>query len=241
MSLIFDGNGIITFNDTSTQTTAGANNYVNRVVFTSPGTYTKGTQLKYIKVYVVGGGGSGGSSKGPSAGVYSGGGGSGGLAIYNAPSANITGPIAVTIGSGGAASPVNNVNNTTTSGNAGGTSSFGSLASATGGNGGTSAAGTGGTGSPAPSNKYPDGGVSCVTGSSGTVGNGSSIGGDGGALPSAIFVGPGPAAGTGPGPTGNPAVPYGYGVGSGGNHITPTTPGVSGPGAPGIVIVEEYY
>ena len=97
-------------------------------VFTSPGTWTKPTGLKAVKVVVVGGGG----GTAPQGGSPRGGGG-GGTAIKYMNENIIPGPITVTVGpGGGTATPQN-----------GNTSSFGTLCSATGGSG----PGSGGVGS----------------------------------------------------------------------------------------------
>jgi hypothetical protein len=229
----------ITFSDNTTQSTSGANGYSNKIVYTSPATYTKSAAMKYIKVTVLGGGGGGGQGKGPGARA-AGGGGAGGIAFATFPSANVSSPIAITIGAGGNPSGPNNVDFTTITGGTGGTTSFGSLITATGCAGGGNTGGTGGSGGPTPANKYPDTPISIGPVTPGTLGPGPS-GGDGGAQPWGVFYGPLPAAGNGPTPTNTPATPYGYGVGAGGNYIGPQTPGISGAGSAGILIVEEFY
>jgi hypothetical protein len=231
--------GTITFSDATKQATAGANGYSNKIVYTSSDTYTKSSSaVKYVKVTVLGGGGGGGQGKGPGARA-AGGGGAGGIAFATFPAANVSSPIAITIGAGGNGNG-NNVDNTTITGGTGGTTSFGSLITATGGAGGGNSAGTGGSGGPTPANKYPDTPISIGPVAPGTLGPGPS-GGDGGAQPWSVFYGPLPAAGNGPTPSNTPATPYGYGVGAGGNYIGPQTPGTAGAGSPGIVIVEEFY
>jgi len=139
------------------------------------------------------------------------GGGGGGAAIYYAPAASIPGPQPITAGPG--------------------TNSFGAIASATAGavggstNSGSVRGAAGGSGS--------GGTVNIVGGAGDTVNN--SMGGAGG---SSIFGGGG-AGGTQVAPLA-PGGPGGnYGGGGGGGCNNNTAPG--GTGAPGIVIIEEFY
>jgi len=119
----------------------GGGDYV-MTTFTSPGTWTKPTGLKAVKVTVIGGGGGGGGARNGPDGAYSfnigtsgaqGGGGGGSIRYLPAPS--IPGPVTVTIGAGGTAGPAPGTNFSVTAGGAGGTSSFGAFLTATGGAG----------------------------------------------------------------------------------------------------------
>ena len=210
----------IVFGDGSTQNTAitvsGGNATAN--TYTSPGTWTKQSGLKSVKVTVVGGG-AGGSGVG-------GAGGAGGTSILWVPAPTLpANGISVTIGTGGAGAAI-------ASGGAGGTSSFGVFASATGGalqlspfaqgsDGGLGSGGTvniqggagGNQGSPIPAGK------SFVT-----------AGGNGG---NSVFGGGGRGGST-PVGTGTAGGNFGGGGGGGG-------PGNGAAGAAGVVIVEEFY
>jgi hypothetical protein len=139
------GGSNITFNDSTTQSTAFTGNFVNGQAFTSPGTFTVPTNVTNIKVTVIGGGAPG-SAGTPAVNAF--GGGAGGICINYIPT------------SPGATFPV-------TVGSASGTSSFGSNATATGGAssgpGGSSSAGAiNGTGMPGniTNNSTPNGGSS---------------------------------------------------------------------------------
>lgn len=190
--------------------------------YVGPATWTKPAGLKKVKVTVVGAGGAGGT---PPPGTVAAGGGGGGAAISYIPAPSIPGPVAVTAGSGA--------------------SSFGAFCSATAGS-------TGGTYAPGI-------GAAAAQGGSGGVGSGGTINitGDGGS-PSATVTGPGTfnAGGGGSsilgggavgvvGPSGGvvAGLPGGnYGGGGGGGFRATTAPGgAGGLGAPGIVIVEEFY
>ncbi|NBP01789.1 MAG: hypothetical protein EBU90_16955 [Proteobacteria bacterium] len=152
---------------------------------------------------------------------YTGGGGGGGAAIYYAPASSIPGPVAVTAGTG--------------------TNSFGALASAT--------AGTVGSVVPYSVALPVAGGV----GSGGTLNIPGSSGTNNGLQPGA---GPGGSSILGIGsvgtrladfPTGIPmslnGTPgTGYGAGGSGAGIVGTAlSATGGTGAPGIVIIEEFY
>jgi hypothetical protein len=186
--------------------------------FVAPGTWTKPASIKGIKVTVVGAGGNGGNSPAasPSAGGGAGsGGGAGGSAIEYIPAPSIPGPVAVTAGSG--------------------TNSFGAFCSATaGGNGGTggSSGGAGGAGSGGNINITGGGGGSASSGNVNISGKGgSSIFGAG--ARGMFAPQPSAVAGTAGGNYG--------GGGSGGVKVASTSSGAGGTGAPGIVIVEEFY
>ena len=107
----------ITFPDATTQTTAAsAGGQVQTELFTAPGTWTKPASCTQVRVTVIGGGG-GANVSGP--------GGAGGFAVAQVP---VSAPVAITVGSGGQASP---------GVTSGGTSSFGPAVSATGGSAGS--------------------------------------------------------------------------------------------------------
>ncbi len=195
--------------------------------YTSPNVWTKPSTLKAIKVTVVGGGGNGGNSgtaTPTSAGGGGGGGGGGGAAILYLDAPGIPGsPITITAGAG--------------------TNSFGSLTSATGGsNGGNGgipvvpgAGGAGGTGTvPSPGSS----GQITFVGTSGTRGLLFPLFG-GGSGSSALFMGT-YILGGGPGANGSPnTIIGGGGLGAGQTNAPGARTG--GTGAPGIVIVEEFY
>lgn len=203
----------------TTGTVAGAADGINTYV--APGTWTKPSGLLQIKVTVIGAGGNGGSATLPNnpstIAAAGGGGGGGGAAIRWIPAPSIPGPVAVTAGAG--------------------TNSFGAFASATAGSNGTngtiSALAVGGAGG---------------LGSSGTLNIGGSGGSNNSMLPAGSLGGSGGASILGGGARGasNAAGVAGnnYGGGGGGGSrigisVPGTTPG--GTGAPGIVIVEEFY
>lgn len=196
-----------------TVSTSGGTGYV-LTSYTSPANWTKPVGLQAVKVTVVGAGGNGGAVSTNTVPVSGGGGGGGGAAIYYAPAASIPGPVAITAGAS--------------------TNSFGGFCSATAGAAGATNTGPGG-----------------IDGGTGGVGSGGSLNipGSPGA-PSSPTVGGtsilGPASAwtpqSGPSTPGFAGRGYGGG-GSGGFKLgTPnvqTFPG--GAGAPGVVIVEEFY
>jgi hypothetical protein len=198
-------------------TTGGATSYVFNA-YTSPATWTKPAGLSSIKVTVVGAGGNGGDAPATPGGAVAGtggGGGGGGSAIYYVAAPSLPGPVSVTAG--------------------GGTNSFGVLVSATaGGNGGNltfpSVSGTPGAAG------VGSGGTLSFKGSNGFQGStgGSSIFGG-----STAVVNPGVANVSGNGVAG---ANYGGG-GSGAFKNSPpaATSNTGGAGAPGVVIVEEFY
>jgi hypothetical protein len=205
----------------------GGGNYVSNA-YTSPTSWDVNTKkaagLKAVKVTVLGGGGDGGAVGAPNVTNAGGGGGGGGGTVYYAPSSTLTpSPTGITITAGP------------------GTNSFGGLCSATGGSVGgagvppgtlAGAGGAGGVGS---------GGYLIAPGIAGSPAPSSNIGGAGGAAALIQgFIGGAarPASGAG-----NPATPTNYGGGGGGAaKTTPNnTPYAGGAGAPGVVIVEEFY
>jgi hypothetical protein len=184
--------------------------------YTSPATWTRPSTLKAITVTVVGAGGTGGPRGGSLQGV-GGGGGGGGSSIFYAQLPAIPAPVAVTAG--------------------GGTNSFGSFASATAGSAASSgsplvAGGAGGSGS---------GGTVNIGGGAGTFGFqvGSSQATIGGAGGSSILGG----GGVGAVNIGNGGAGGNFGGGGGGaaDNDNGATVYNGGAGAPGIVIVEEFY
>jgi hypothetical protein len=199
----------------TTGTVAGAADGIN--VYVAPGTWTKPSGLLQVKVTVVGAGGAGGSAPTPTNGAATGGG-SGGAAIRWIPAVTIPGPVAITAGAG--------------------TNSFGAFASATAGAAGSGSSGaiaTGGAGG---------------SGTSGTINIAGNRGGgsysnpgqtqqfSGAGAPSILGIGGGNVYSGGV-VNGNPGTGYGGG-GGGGAKSGPGT-AVGGTGAPGIVIVEEFY
>lgn len=218
---------------------AGGN--YNLVAYTSPTTWDatakKAAGLKAIKITVVGAGGNGGgTASGPTApgGAGAGGGGGGGVIEY-VPAANITpGTKTVTAGPGtnsfgpwGTATPNSPTATTSaTAGSAGGAGSAPGVQSF--------AIGAGGAGS---------GGTLTFTGTTGSIGqyeqvSNRTFGGAGGT--SAVFSGSSPAPTT-PGGGVNGFTSTIYGGGGSGAPYRASGTGTGGAGAPGVVIIEEFY
>jgi hypothetical protein len=219
--IIIDGSQNVTIAGTLTATggvvgVGGGGDYIARV-YTAPATWTKPTNLKAVKVTVLGGGGNGGSAVAPSVGSSNaGGGGGGGQSMDYIPAPSITADQSITAGIST-------------------TSSFGSFVSATSGGNGTNAtatsqttaAGVGGTGV---------GGMLIWKGNNGSTGS-AATGGTGGI--SAQYQGIG---GTGvSNATGTAASGYGAGGGGAGRTGANATVNPGGSGSTGYVIVEEYY
>lgn len=221
----------VTFPDGTTQTSSATPSFVVRT-YTSPATWTKPATVKAVRVIVFAAGGNGGSTTGGVGVALAGGGGSGGAAQGLYPAASIPGPVAVTVGGAGSASPA----------------SFGAFISATAGvtapskahnSGGTAPGGAGGVGSGGNILNYY--GITAQT-----VPNPTSLPGTSGAGASAILdtQQPGQAAGvslSGPGSLpGNPNASVG---GGGGGAISgnPAGGATGGAGGPGYIVVEEYY
>ena len=186
------GGSNITFNDSTTQSTAFAGSFVNGQVFTSSGTFTIPSGVTGVKVTILGGGANGGGAVN---GAYNGGYGvgAGGLALSYLTGLTPSATIAVTVGGGGGgqskiSSGNQSISTVTANGGStsnGGTASGGSLnvtganetfiptyicASAAGGSGGNSQYGGGGAG-----------GISGGGPVNGTSANGYGAGGGGGA------------------------------------------------------------
>jgi hypothetical protein len=102
----------LTSNGTTWTSAAAGGGQLKVELFTAPGTWTKPASCTQVKVVVVGGGAGWNNSNGAKGGL-------GGVAI--ASNVPVTGPVTITVGSGGGVA------------SAGGTSSFGSAVSATGG------------------------------------------------------------------------------------------------------------
>lgn len=206
-------------------------------VFTSDDTWTKPANLKYIVVEVAGGGGgAGGIHHLPTGGA---GGGGGGYSKRIIAASSLGNSVDVIVGNGGSGG-----NDQGSDGEAGGSSSFGSFCSATGGSGGngtgidgTSPYWIGGTGGIGQQGDISIAGGDGVVGWF-TSGDHIGIGGSGGDS----FLGqgaPGIVYKVSPGIDGKP-----FGGGGGAGAITPDEVDVGiagGDGAPGVVIVYEYY
>jgi hypothetical protein len=211
------GTGISVTNSTGSITIANtlSGGFQNMQVFTAPGTFTTPATTTQIKITVVGGGGAGGCLA-----IQGGGGGGGGAAIYVGPVTAST-PYAVTVGASvaGVAGP-------STAGTSGNTSSFGALASATGGTGGPSSpskrGGAGGAGSA---------GTILFTGQSG----GDAVGPNG---PTVFMNGGGGGSLLGQGGFASSNFTSVNGIAYGGGGGGQVSPGPSGSGAAGVVIVE---
>lgn len=196
-------------------------------VFTSSGTYTKPSAPAplYVKITVTGSGAGGNSGAATSGGGGGGGGGAGGTAIRILAGASVGATETVTVGAGGAQAASGN------------TSSLGTLAVAGGGSTGNGGSGNlggggGGAGAGTTGSVLVTGGSGC-NGLPGQTGAVAGLGGNGGGS----FWGTG-GVGDFDGGNGRAGVAYGSGGGGGRGAGTAT---VGGAGAPGIVIVEEYY
>lgn len=210
-------------------------------IFTSSGTYTPTSGMKYCTIECVGGGGGGGGTNttGSTGSSVGGGGGGAGYARKTVSSSIIGSSQTVTVGSGGNAGSTGGGN-----GGSGNSSSVGSICIAGGGSGGAG----GGNNSITASN-YITGGA----GGAGSVGDILAGGGIGGTAMGAIstgvaasgvggnsiFGGGGEAQFGTSSASGNPGTNYGGG-GSGGT-TGPNNSGVTGgAGASGIVIITEF-
>lgn len=206
--------------------------------FIVDGTWTKPAGLKGIKVIVQAGGGAGGGSGETASGQGSAGAGGagGGYSIKWIDAADLGATETVTVGAGG-------VGVSGATGGNGGSSSFGGHCSATGGDGGQVA--------------NPGASDSGASGADPGIGSGGDVngGGSGGAFsrrfPSASFGGTGGGSHLGGGGSGRvsgasnagPGEPgENYGGGGGGSSGGQSQAAqIGAAGAPGAVIVEEYY
>lgn len=207
-------------------------------VYTSNTTWVKPPGLKYVVVEVVaGGGGGGGASLGSTTSGGGGGGGGGGYCrkIISASSLNISESIVIGIG-GLAGSPGND-------GTSGGASNFGSYCSATGGTYGEGTNSAGFSGSGGSGGIGGGGDLNCKGqgGSAGNGGGGSSVVKQSGAGGSSVLGGGGESfSDDGFSISGTNGGQYGGGGSGGYDHPSgAAVPG--GAGAPGVVIVTEYY
>lgn len=220
----------------------GAFGVVNVQVFTSGGTYTPTSGMKYCIIECVGGGGGGGAvDSGSTATLYQGGGGGGGAYSRKFASAATVGASqTVTIGSGGAGGAAG-----TNDGGNGGTTSVGSICTAPGGSGGAytdgSQLGTGGAGGVAGT-----GDISIVghAGSNGwytsdTYAASGRGGGDAGAGMGAGAPYPANSAYASTTFTGVAGGDYGGGA-SGGLRVYIASSEAGGAGADGLVIITEF-
>lgn len=139
------GGTSITFNDSTTQTTA-ASGIINQGVsaFNSPGTFTTPANTTRVYIVMVGGGGAAGGT-----GLNGGGNGGAGLVAAGYYPVSASTPYPITVGSAG-----NFPGNNSVPGNAGTASSFGSILTSNGGNGGAVGPNASGEGQPsgAPGN-----------------------------------------------------------------------------------------
>src|SRR5579859_6997376 len=241
---ILTGNGVgVTPTFQTPAISGGAFDQITVQVFTSTGTYTPTSGMKYctIEVQAGGGGGGGAAISGAATGAIGGAGGGGGYSRKTVTAATIGASQAVTVGAtanGGTAG-----NNAGTAGN---TSSVGAIVSATGGGAGSGSAASqfantngaaGGVGSSGDFNIHGGAGnpsfqsflptiVQLVCGGNG----GNSIFGAGGI---------GQTVTGGQSFTGNAGTTYGGG-GAGGISTGNTAAAAGGNGAAGIVIITEY-
>lgn len=209
--------------------------------FTSTGTYTPTSGMKYCIIEVVGGGGGGGGTTTTIAGQVScaGGGGGGGYARKVVSATTVGLNQAVTIGAAGTAGAAGGGN-----GGSGGTTSVGSLCVASGGSGGFGgpavaqnfastfggSPGIGTTGDLLTRGQYGGNGVAGLTFAS----NGG-FGGD------SYFGGGGLGATTSGGPVaGDPGSNHGGGGGAGATGSGGQTQAAGAAGAKGVVIITEY-
>ena len=204
-------------------------------VYPASTTYTKPAGLLYVEATVVGGGGGGGGiqTSGASEAASSGGGGGGGTAIAFLDASQLGATETVTVGVGG-----NGGGTGGTNGGDGATSSFAGLVSATG--------GTGGTGSAPTSGDSANVGGTAGNGTLGTILFRGGDGGHGRVLGGkrnySNFGGDSSLGGiTRPPNSGSGRNGSQYGGGGSGVGNQNSTSQQGGDGAPGVVVVKEYF
>jgi len=213
--------------------------------YTATDTWTKPAGLKFIEVEVQSpGGGGGGADSGAGNSSAGGAGGGGGYSRKKILATALAGTEAVTIGAVGARSGANN-----SPGNAGGNSSFGSHATTTGG-------GAGGAGVDTAPGSMPKASAECGAGGTATGGDLNVNGSEG--VRGIFYKSSSTMSSAGGGSFlsgGNNAVQVtanlnfdgadgtGYGMGGSGavSSGASTVSSAGGIGAPGIVIVKEYF
>jgi hypothetical protein len=197
-------------------------------IFTSSGTWTKDAGLKYITVEVQAAGGGGAGGEDSTAGSDSGGGGgaSGGYSKKMILASSLGSTETVTVGSAGSGGTV------TAAGSDGGDSSFGSHVTTTGGEGGIrgiNSINAGGTASGGDVN------INGVSGDTPYNIGGEDPGAGGRGANSVLGLGGHTVSNA----TAQPGT--GYGAGGAGGEVNGAEGEAGGAGAPGIVIVTEYY
>jgi hypothetical protein len=209
--------------------------------FTSSGTWTKPANLKFVIVEVQGGGGGGGGAAATTTNVaVAGSGGGGGYTRKKILAAGLSASETVTVGAGGTAGAAGNNN-----GGNGGASSFGSHCSADGGGGGDGSAATGTiqiTGNQASGGSATGGDLN-IPGGNGQFGFTHTTSRTLGTVGGGSFYSNQPAqtgANVSSSSTGATGKNYGGGA-SGAVNTQGQTATAGGAGAPGIVIVHEYF
>jgi hypothetical protein len=207
----------------------GTTGGVNRQVFTTSGTYTPISGMRFADIECIGGGGAGANTAGNTGYFVSGGGGgAGGYSKKLATTTQIGASQVVTVGAGGAAA---------SPGGPGTATSVGSLCVANGGQGGTNG-GAGGAGGTPGTGDIAAPGATGLIGTYSTTTNSQFACSNGG---NTIYGAGGQQASFGSGVHNGPAG-TGYGAGGAGGMAANSTSGATGgAGAPGIVIITEYY
>lgn len=235
---VLTSNGAAALPTFQTLPAASSFNQVVVQVFTSDGTYTPTSGMKYCTIEVVGGGGGGGgaATQGAATCAGAGGGGAGGYARKTVAAATIGASKSVSVGAAGTAGSAGN-----NAGGTGGTTSVGStIVQATG--------GVGGGGAPASSGTVL-GGAGGVGGSGDFNANGAPGGAGSGVFVAGVVAytmggigGSSLYGGGGVSPTnaaGNAATNYGSG-GSGAALANSASQQAGGAGTAGIVIITEF-
>lgn len=189
-------------------------------------TWSKPAGLEHITVWVCGGGGGGGGNT--TTGNSGGGGGGGGCAFEILDSTELlaTTSVIITVGSGGTAGAGSGGN-----GGTGGTSQFSTFLSATGGLGG------GANGTPGAGGSGSNGDFNLT----GNAGGGDEADGNSGGFGGGSFFGGGGQGGSGEASGGNGQNYAGGGGGAANRSGGSGSDQPGGAGAPGVVIVTEYY